>query len=105
MRIMATSDLHGNLEGLDPKGADVVVLAGDIAPLKGRGPWHINDQSLLCGHIHTGRNRRASGAATHRDAAKPSGLSVAKGFRESRAGDRQLSHGMDRAGEWAIAHK
>lgn len=36
MRIMATSDLHGNLEGLDPKGADVVVLAGDIAPLRGR---------------------------------------------------------------------
>ena len=35
MRIMATSDLHGNLEGLDPKGADVVVLAGDIAPLVG----------------------------------------------------------------------
>ena len=33
MKIMATSDLHGNLEGLDPKGADVVVLAGDIAPL------------------------------------------------------------------------
>ena len=28
MRIMATSDLHGNLEGLDPRGADVVVLAG-----------------------------------------------------------------------------
>ena len=24
MRIMVTSDLHGNLEGLDPKGADVV---------------------------------------------------------------------------------
>ena len=44
MRIMATSDLHGNLEGLDLKGADVVVLAGDIAPLHGRGPWHINDQ-------------------------------------------------------------
>ena len=44
MRIMATSDLHGNLEGLDPRGADVVVLAGDVAPLKGRGPWHINDQ-------------------------------------------------------------
>ena len=21
-----------------------MVLAGDIAPLKGRGPWHINDQ-------------------------------------------------------------
>lgn len=30
MRIMATSDLHGNLEGLDPKGADVVVL---VTPL------------------------------------------------------------------------
>ena len=44
MRIMATSDLHGNLEGLEPKGADVVVLAGDIAPLHGRGAWHINDQ-------------------------------------------------------------
>ena len=24
MRIMATSDLHGNLDGLDPTGADVV---------------------------------------------------------------------------------
>ena len=44
MRIMAVSDLHGNLEGLDPKGADVVVLAGDIAPLKGRGVWYVNDQ-------------------------------------------------------------
>ena len=44
MRIMATSDLHGNLEGIDPSGADVVVLAGDIAPLKGRGVRHINEQ-------------------------------------------------------------
>ena len=44
MKIMATSDLHGNLEGLDPTGADIVVLAGDIAPLRGRGAWHINDQ-------------------------------------------------------------
>ena len=26
MRIMAISDLHGNLEGLDPSGAAVVVL-------------------------------------------------------------------------------
>ena len=53
MRIMAISDLHGNLEGLDPSGADVVVLAGDIAPLRGRGVWHVNDQkkwinSLQC---------------------------------------------------------
>ena len=44
MKIMATSDLHGNLDGLVPSGADIVVLAGDIAPLRGRGPWHINDQ-------------------------------------------------------------
>ena len=41
---MATSDLHGNVYGLDPRGADIVVIAGDIAPLRGRGPWHINDQ-------------------------------------------------------------
>ena len=44
MRIMAISDLHGNLKGLNPSGADVVVLAGDIAPLKGRGVWLVNDQ-------------------------------------------------------------
>lgn len=44
------------------------------------------------------RNRRVSGAATHRDAAKPSGLSVAKRFRESRAGHSRLPHGVDRAG-------
>ena len=41
MRIMATSDLHGNLEGLDPKGADVVVLAGDIRrDADAVGIWH-----------------------------------------------------------------
>ena len=44
MRIMAISDLHGNLEGLDPSGAYEVVIAGDIAPLKVRGVWHVNDQ-------------------------------------------------------------
>ena len=44
MRIMAISDLHGKLAGLNPKGADVVVLAGDIAPLRGFGPWHVNDK-------------------------------------------------------------
>ena len=44
MRIMAISDLHGNLEGLNTSGEDVVVLAGDIAPLRGRGVWHVNDQ-------------------------------------------------------------
>ena len=76
MRIMATSDLHGNLEELDPKGADVVVLAGDIAPLRIHGSdvdrslqtdsEHFGSQelteaimekrprSVFCGHIHTG---------------------------------------------------
>ena len=68
MRIMATSDLHGTLEGLDPKGADVVVLAGDVAPLRGRSlqtdSEHFGSSELteaiiekrprlvLCGHIH-----------------------------------------------------
>lgn len=44
MKILATSDMHGNLEGLDLTGIDVALLAGDIAPLKGRGPWHVYDQ-------------------------------------------------------------
>ena len=44
MKIMAVSDLHGSLEGLDPRGADVVVVAGDLAPMKGWGIWHVNDQ-------------------------------------------------------------
>ncbi len=55
MRIMATSDLHGNLNGLDPKGADVVVLAGDIAPLKGRGVWHVNDQKKWINKFNVSR--------------------------------------------------
>ena len=45
------------------------------------------------------RNRRVSGVATHRDSAKPSGLSVAKRLRESRAGHRRFPHGVDRAGD------
>ena len=40
MKIMAVSDLHGSLEGLDPRGADVVVIAGDLAPMKGWGIRH-----------------------------------------------------------------
>jgi len=44
MKILATSDLHGNLDQLDLSGVDVAVIAGDVAPLKGRGPWHIYDQ-------------------------------------------------------------
>ena len=44
MNIYAVSDLHGNLTGLDPHDADIVVIAGDVAPMKGWGIWHINDQ-------------------------------------------------------------
>ena len=40
MRIMATSDLHGRLEGLDPKGVDLVLVAGDLAPMHG---WSAGD--------------------------------------------------------------
>lgn len=44
MKIYATSDLHGNLEGLDPIGQDIVVIAGDFAIMKGWSKWHLNDQ-------------------------------------------------------------
>jgi len=44
MKILVTSDTHGNLEGLDVSQADVICFAGDIAPLKGRGKWHMHDQ-------------------------------------------------------------
>lgn len=44
MNILAISDLHGNLEGLDFSGQDIVIIAGDFAQLKGRGKWHIYDQ-------------------------------------------------------------
>lgn len=44
MRILATSDLHGNLSDLNFDNIDVVVIAGDFAELKGGGKWHWNDQ-------------------------------------------------------------
>ena len=44
MKILATSDMHGNLDGLNFTGIDLVVFAGDIAKLTGRGPWQIYDQ-------------------------------------------------------------
>ena len=49
MKIMAVSDLHGRLDGLDPSGADVVVLAGDVAPLHGHGRWYVDEQSEWMG--------------------------------------------------------
>lgn len=44
MRVFATSDMHGNLDGLDPTGCDIVVIAGDFAKLSGFGKWHLHDQ-------------------------------------------------------------
>lgn len=44
MRILATSDMHGDLSNIDLNGIDIACLAGDIAPLKGFGPWHVYDQ-------------------------------------------------------------
>jgi len=31
MKLYAISDLHGQLDGLDPKGADLVLISGDFA--------------------------------------------------------------------------
>ena len=39
MKIFAISDTHGNLDGLDPSGYDVVVMSGDLAPLRGWNSW------------------------------------------------------------------
>ena len=35
MKVFAISDMHGRLEGLDPKGADLVVVAGDFGIMYG----------------------------------------------------------------------
>ena len=41
-KLYAVSDLHGYLEGLDPSGMDIVLIAGDLAVryriLPGPGP-------------------------------------------------------------------
>lgn len=44
MKLLATSDLHGKIDDLDFTNVDLVLFAGDIAKLNGRGPWHIYDQ-------------------------------------------------------------
>jgi Icc-related predicted phosphoesterase len=44
MKILATSDLHGNLSDLNFDNIDIVVIAGDFAELKGGGKWHWYDQ-------------------------------------------------------------
>ena len=44
MKILATSDMHGNLENLDLSGIDIAFFAGDIAPLRGINAWDAYDQ-------------------------------------------------------------
>ena len=39
MKILATSDLHGNLEGLSFEGIDIVVIAGDFACMAENSKW------------------------------------------------------------------
>lgn len=38
MKVFAISDMHGQLEGLDPKGVGLVVVAGDFAVMRGWSP-------------------------------------------------------------------
>ena len=44
MKIYAISDQHGQLEGLDPHGADLVLVAGDFAPMDGWGAKDLANQ-------------------------------------------------------------
>ena len=44
MKILATSDMHGNLDNLDLSKVDLAIFAGDIAPLRGMGAWDVYDQ-------------------------------------------------------------
>ena len=43
MKLFCISDLHGNLDGLDPSGCDLVIIAGDFAKMTGWGKWHMYD--------------------------------------------------------------
>lgn len=44
MKIYATSDIHGNLDGLNPAGHDIMIVAGDIAPLDGFSSYFLHEQ-------------------------------------------------------------
>ena len=47
MKILVTSDLHGNLNGLEDfitPDLNVICFAGDVALLKNLGKWHVYDQ-------------------------------------------------------------
>jgi Icc-related predicted phosphoesterase len=43
MKLFCISDLHGKLDGLDPFGCDLVIIAGDFAKMTGWGKWHMYD--------------------------------------------------------------
>lgn len=44
MKVLATSDLHGNLNDLSFEGIDLVLFAGDFMEQKGFGKWRMQDQ-------------------------------------------------------------
>ena len=44
MKIYVISDLHGNLDGLNPKGVDLVLVAGDFSRMSGWGPAYMGMQ-------------------------------------------------------------
>ena len=44
MKIYAISDLHGQVVGLDPRGADHVLVAGDFTPKTGWGAKDLANQ-------------------------------------------------------------
>lgn len=44
MKVLATSDLHGNLNDLNFESADIVLIAGDFMEQKGFGKWRMQDQ-------------------------------------------------------------
>jgi len=44
MKILAASDMHGNLNGIDLNGIDLALFSGDIAPLRSISSWDAYDQ-------------------------------------------------------------
>lgn len=44
MKTLATSDMHGNLDGINLDGIDLALFAGDIAPLHDISAWDVYDQ-------------------------------------------------------------
>ena len=44
MKILATSDMHGNLNGINLDGIDLAIFAGDIAPLYSISSYGVYDQ-------------------------------------------------------------